>query len=576
VVENIERQKSKSNIFRTLQLVHHAAALCGEQVQTVMIYDKSTMMRAAPAHFGNPAELLEKFSEIEILLPPPEQDELQAFFEREVVQTLPYLKAWHIERLPHSFFKSVETHRALIRVCNQWIMSHGLAEENQQTEVVSAVLQPPVPVDDGDALLLWHIANRYPWLFRHIERNRKLYSCARKGEEDIEDMFMDDKERQERDKRVIDSLFEGKSLDAEEKETLERQLQWLFPRLKQVFGRGSERVDSVEKMREIGSVGDRDVLDAFFNYSGNRDAYLAHVRQINRLFAGIDKATSGERIARFKRYMEWARDDSSSVDSVTMLRNVIVQREDSAEAVALFRSWLHAGLETAYEVTGDEVNSALGRILSGANQVAERETSAERTKTLSSKFFHNVEAHLSDPYSALLLLLFVLPERGNSFFAPYIREKGFLPGGLYDRVLGWVDGYMSGENMRKIICWPYEKWGFILFQWGLSMSMSEVQNSRVRDATSRRRTMNRRLFAMLEQDDRQAYEFIIQRFWGTQFDSDKPGWRINAEQLGGFGVTRLKKLARQLSVSADLTSNEQEQIHAFAGALSKYDSKNGS
>jgi len=123
VIDDVERSFDAERIFRTLQLAHYAKNI--KNVQVVFLCDKDVILKARPAHFGDPAqdatEYLEKFVEREVAVPSPRPPELRQHFTT--------LMEAHRDKsgfdfseddLPEDMLNAIGTPRGIIRLFNEF------------------------------------------------------------------------------------------------------------------------------------------------------------------------------------------------------------------------------------------------------------------------------------------------------------------------------------------------------------------------------------------------------------------------------------------------------------------------
>jgi hypothetical protein len=573
VMDDIERQYGRARTYRALQLVHHAKTMGDDNVQVVSIFEKDTLLRAAPLHMISPQEYLEKFSEIEINISPSSESSLKGHLngllsDPTYAPRLP--RDFNLELSPVSI-RDLKSHRGVIRAFNELILeftrtegrSFRLLSQNEDKDEARIAY-----VAYEDRFMLGHLKLKYPAIYRDISLNRGRYTQEKEKELSVKRMFMDNDEQKKEHLQYFNRLFAKARLEDDEQETVKELLQDMFPVLEEIFGASKKYID-LGKIRKERRVAHRDVLDAYFALTQSQDAYLEHEKWIEQLLDGIEYASNRSLNERFKDYMQKARSDQSEVDSVTLLRNELLKPKHKAYQLTAFRAWLRVIL--SIPVSLDDDNYALGRVLSAINDYAQK-AQPETRISVGEFVFTNIKDYIADPRGALLTLLFLLPERNNGYLKDYIEAKGFIRNGLYQRVLSWVERYYAKGDINIYRQYSYGDWAFVSYQWALSSRAGGSQiNTDVPGAKARFRRANDYLFAALD-DTQLVYEVIEQRFWhqpeGANFDDG--GWRVNNETVVPFDANRLNERVQDAIQSGDLTSPQRQKLKAFADDLEKY------
>jgi hypothetical protein len=123
VIDDVERSFDAERIFRTLQLAHYAKNI--KNVQVVFLCDKDVVLKARPAHFGDPSqdatEYLEKFIGREVSVPSPRPPELRQHFTAlmEVHRDMPGFD-FNEDDLPEDMLNALGTPRGIIRLFNEF------------------------------------------------------------------------------------------------------------------------------------------------------------------------------------------------------------------------------------------------------------------------------------------------------------------------------------------------------------------------------------------------------------------------------------------------------------------------
>lgn len=569
VLDDVERQYDKERTYRALQLVHHAKTMGKDNVQVLCVFEKSTLLNAAPDHMSSREEYLEKFSEIEINVAPPEEFALRAHLE-ELLDDPKYAMYFPGDfdmKLSAASIRDIKSHRGIIRAFNELLLELKSTSDRvlKLGDHIESGTDAVMYVNYGDRFLMGHLKLKYPLIYRDIAENRSLYTQTKEREEDLRSIFMDQDEVKKERVEKFQRLFEDARLNADQRVSVKELLVDLFPVLSEVFDLSKRHVDT-STLRAQRRIGHRDVLDAYFALTASQDAYQRHEKWINELLKGLKGGSDDELIAMFEQYMSRSREDDSETDSITLLRNELLKTKHKAYQLRAFIAWMRVVLmdDTSNH---DDDNRALGRILSAINDIIQRSPIAEKD-SLSRSVFENVTLYLKKPYTALLMLLFLLPERQNDYLHDYIADKAFKQGGLYQRVLKWVDNYFFNSEVNVYSDYKYEEWAFITYQWALSIrAQGTTPNELVRGAKTRQDKVSKYLYRTLLKDDRIAHKFIVDRF---KRNEDGDGWRVDAETITPHSSFTLLKLANNLIKSRLLTISDREQMIEFKESLEAF------
>lgn len=578
VLDDIERQYDSERAFRALQLVHHAKTMGESNVQVLCIFERDALLNAVPPHVPSGQEYLEKFSEIEISLPPPTYTSLKMQLD-QLIDSEAYGKLLPKDfslEINNAIVKDIKSHRGVIRAFNELLLEFyntkrriqrlTTKERNKSDEIVTYV-------NYTDRFVMGHIKLKYPLIYRDIAENRGLYTTPKENEKELRIRFMENKELEERNAKHFKELFANQHLAEEQAETVKELLVSIFPKVYKALDSYSRSVDEAE-LRQNRRIGHRDVLDAYFALTASQDAYNQHREWMSELLERIEKVGDAKLITRFAAYMQKAEADKSDVDSLTLLRNELLSKRHASYQLRLFRAWLRAVLTYQATSASFDKNRIIGRILSAINDVVMRSPQEGRV-ALGSYVFEGVTRYLRDPYDALLLLLFLLPQRQNYYMSDYINSNAFRKtGGLYSRVLKWVDNYILTKKINVYRDYPTE-WQFILFQWSLSISVEGTEvNSQVPGSKERLDRANNYIFKLLNKDDRLAVK-IIQKMLGGERDGrrleeETEGWQVNNRTLAYLNPQRLRKRIEELLTSKTLTVKERDSFRNLLGVLNDY------
>lgn len=572
VLDDVERQYDRERTYRSLQLVHHAKYMGSENLQIVSIYEKAALLNAAPDHVPSKEEFLEKFSEIEINVPPPDESSLRPHLES-------LLKNENIQaNLPSDFklnldersVRNIKSHRGIVRAFNQIVLEFvSVSTAQKRGTLIDAESDNRKYVDYTDRFLMSHLKLKYPLIFQDIAKNRSLYTKSKDMEEDINVHFMDDKEYLESKRKHFLDLFGLASLDSEEEAIVKGLLEDLFPVLSNIFENYQKHIDYKE-LRRNRNIGHPDVLDAYFAQTGSQDLYIQNRNMIEELLRDAQNDTDATLFSKFSKFMSDIKALDPDSSGLALLREELVQDTYRTYRLRLYRAWLRAAVTLQDE--GDEArhNRELARVLGAINDDIIRETNSNTRINRSRYIFQNINDYLTSPYTSLLLLLFLLPERGNNFLSDYVNGPGMNNGGLFDRVLRRVDQTIlqTDENL-------FEKdesyWAFIAYQWSLSISMNGKLNISVPYAKRRFDTANEYFRKHLKSNSKIAYTFLRANFWKDNhydgYGSLVSGWSLDQDKIAAYDPAMLLEVVNTITASKILTTREVKELKGLTEKL---------
>lgn len=579
-LDDIERQYGAERTYRALQLVHHAKSMGSDNVQVLTIFEHEALLKAAPPHIPSPQEYLEKFSEIEIALPPPTMSSLRKQLE-ELIDNQAYrhkLPSNFELNLSNSSIRDIKSHRGIIRAFNELLLEF-LNTENRDRRLTfqesSGNDENVTYVDFTDRFLMGHIKLKYPNIYSDIARNRRFYTTSKEGELDIQEQFMDDKQEIEQSKTHFTELFKASKLSGSQTDAIIDLLVDLFPHTGIALKDHNSFINEHE-LRDNRKIGHRDVLDAFFALTTSQDEYRDTQRRIKALIKDINDTTEAELTNRFTVFMQESS-ENSAIDEVTLLRNELLNRKHKSYQLRAFRAWLRASLSLKESIDGINVNLLLGRTLSAISEIVGSSQEIERIDA-GKYIFERITTYLNDPYDGLLLLLFLLPESSNNILRDYVNNVGFGKNGVYTKVLSWIDRYFERNNINIYSSYSPEEWQIITTQWPMSVSLeTNVINSRLSNAKRRYTKAQRYLFAQLLSNDRVAYEYISTRF-KTNIDegeNELRTWKINGNLLSPFTANQLIEIVQKLRRSLEFTNLERSEIESFLDEITYFRKKVG-
>lgn len=441
-------------------------------------------------------------------------------------------------------------------------------------------MNPDKDIRTKDLITMAFLKTKYWGLFRHIEANRDIYTQIRL--EDSRAYWLFEREdTHEYRKKHFEELFKRLGYDASDMRLLRPLLSETFPDWQ------GEGHTSEDDLRAGNRIGHRDLLDLYFAYGISHQVFKKRMEHVTPIIERVTKGKYSESslMKQFREFNHYALSQEQGGDVARLLaRSLLRLQQQRAVPVTVWRCWLRVLLK--YESGANEAtNAVLASILSGANDSIQRNqplnTSGENVMAAAIDLrvsgaitlFEGVTAYLDDAYLGLLLLLFVFPSRGNSFFSDYIGRHGARD--LYAPVLSYVDKYFIAEKRNIFREYPdWRQWRFVLYQWSLSIAQGNGINTGIQDAPVRHRTVNNYVFALLIGDPKQTYQFIRGQFLkeGDQ-GAELYRWRIGSE-IEQYNNTQDREhiitVVRAALSSKALTSSQREELVEFDRVFNHY------
>jgi hypothetical protein len=442
-------------------------------------------------------------------------------------------------------------------------------------------MNPDKDIRTKDLIAMAFLKTKYWGLYRDIEAYRDIYTQIR-FEDNRAYWLFDRNDEQEHRKEHFNDLFKRLGYSAGDMRLLRPLLSETFPDWQ------GEGHTSEDELRATNRIGHRDLLDLYFAYGISHQTFKERMEHVTPI---IERVTQGKynensltkQLREFNRY---ALSQEQGGDVARLLaRSLLRLQQQQAVPVTVWRCWLRALLR--YESGANEAtNAILASILSGANDSIQRTLPLNTSGTSDMApvidqrvdgaitLFEDVTVYLSDAYLALLLLLFVLPARGNSFFLDYINRHGVRD--LYLPVLNYVDKYFIAEKHNVFLEYSDSRhWRFVLYQWSLSISQgSEGVNRAIEDAQTRQKAVNEYVFGLLKGNPRLTYKFIHGQFLT---DGDRgtgvQEWHI-ANEMKQYSRQkdweRIATLTREALSSKGLTASQKEELVEFDRLFNKF------
>lgn len=425
-----------------------------------------------------------------------------------------------------------------------------------------------------DLIAIAFLKTKYWGLFRDIEANRDIYTQIR-FEDSRAYWLFDRGDEQEHRKKHFNELFETLGYNARDMRLLRPLLSETFPDWQ------GEGHTSEDELRATNRIGHRDLLDLYFSYGISHQTFKKRMEHVTPIVERVTKGKYNENslMKQLREFNKYALSQEQGGDVARLLaRSLLRLQQQQAVPVTVWRCWLRALLK--YESGANEAtNAVLASILSGANDSIQRTlplntSGASDMATVIDQrvdgaitLFEDITAYLNDAYLGLLLLLFVLPARGNSFFLDYINRHGARD--LYLPVLNYVDKYFIAEKRNVFREYSDSRhWRFVLYQWSLSISQgSEGVNRAIEDAQARQKAVNDYVFSLLKGDPKLTYRFIQGQFLtdGDQGTGVRE-WHI-ANEMKQYSRKEDREhivdLTREALASKELTNSQKEELVEF-------------
>ncbi len=430
-----------------------------------------------------------------------------------------------------------------------------------------------------DLITMAFLKTKFWGLFRDIENNRDLYTEIRLDDPRAILMFYDDEEKKYRQK-YFDTLFEGLGYTENDVHLLRSILDDTFP------GWLQNRNESQESLRTNSRIGNRDLLDLYFSYGASHTVFKEHMEEVKRVTENIGKDNDKRLTRRLKDFNRYILTQESPGDVARLLsRNLLtLQKANNNDLILIWRSWLRVFLQSKPD-NSDAANRILASILSGASEAVQRaaplntsnaeEASLNRKQRadFASSIFTHITDYFSDPNTVLLMLLFLLPSRGNNFFEDYMRDGEWKK--MFESSLNYVDEYFIGQNHNIFREYKWPEWQFTLYQWSLSINSSDVAqpNRAIEGADLRHRRVNNYVFNLLENDAKLTYTFIYNQFWSKDWTSDEYKWSIGGK-IGQYNnqedIRALGRVAKKAINSRALVRRQKDELGRFIEELDRF------
>ena len=570
VVDDIERNYSPKGIYKTLQLVHHAK-LIHKDIQIVCIYEKEAILKAAPKHAPSASIFIEKFSEIDISVLPPDGTELQMQVDRyldyykDILNTSIFSLANSEGYNSHS-----SSYRSIIRIFNNIIL--------QSRSNVDRIYKVDDYVCFNDRFAMANIELLYPIVYQDISKDRGRYTesheifAALRSNMDSGQTKLDYKQH-------FDELIIKSGLSREEGDRLMQDICDLFPHVAKNLDRPSSRAHiSDNDLLESHEVAHFDILDAYFATTSKIDNYNQSEKLVNNTLQRIDASATlkdEELLMIFTDFLNGALEKDIESTSFFIMQQKIRKDNDDIEKykIPLLRAWLRSVMQIQGS-TDNENRRVLGRILTAANEIVYSASINDATKEfqLCHSLFSNITNYINDPRAGILMLLYIEPKRGNGYFKSYITSEINNKRGLFNRVLKKIENLIINNRINVFSEYDYGDWVFLSYQWAYSISPNgNKRNNDIFGHEQRYKRATKYLVALLEGNDSLAYKAISQIFNTnvTQSAFNDGNKKVDTNTFNPFDIKMIHKLTNKLKLSKLLDTAQIEQVKKIDKELSE-------
>lgn len=555
-IDNVERNCDKLQVLRTLQLVHFLNA---RNTAYIFISEKEKLLSCIPEENKLAKTIyLEKFIEYELELLKPKKDELQNFFKTKL-ETIPYdFQLKNIDSLIEDF----ETYRGVVRIFNQFTLE--LSSRFYRDDKYLIKLE--------DKLTLDHIHLKYPLLWKHIEQNRDVYDEGLRNKDRFYRLIIGEDERDKQRQDIILKAID-QTVPEDKRSAIRSTIAELFPQTYHLLGHSSKKYCDYSEFRRELRVCHPDVLDNYFARSQNQEVYHHRLNKINKLIINLDKGESNENniINLFKEYIESISKEPGMGDTIRLLTGELAYTLSNKDKLRLYlRCFLRSYSQYISYASLDRDDGILSNILSAINEFVEQFTDRENLLKIHLNYiFKDLDKYISHPSVILRILLYLLPERDNSFYA--IKKWGDGFNKLRRKGLVYVDNFYLSQTNTNIFLdhqLSYE-WRFILYQWALSIETNNSTRASFSGSKVRFKRVNEYFFNILNRDHKLAYDIIKSDFYGKEWSSEiKDNWHISIEKLSPYDTKKMRALATKLCSSNILNRTQRQEMDVFLKCFS--------
>lgn len=348
VMDDLERVKDEAIINRSLQLVHHLKRRGIQGISFITAFERQAILEALPRHVKNEekSNFIEKFFDMEIMLPDPLPDDL----EKQLAEQIPEpLRPSYIRK---ALLKDLKSHRAIIRLANEYHLSDSLKKADIDLNSI---------VNMDDFLVLTHIKLKYPFIYRDISQNRHIYTQYDNGldEESIAYQFMDESAQNEFKRKHIEQLFKDFGLPESSIKTVSSMLVSIFPDLSKALDETGARSNDFNTQRRERRIGLRMVLDAALGMFNEMAKMLNHEKIAKKVINTLESEYTEDNVqAVANEIVQHAvKVEGDSWDaSLHILTSELSTQDELKDSIPLLAKCLiRAGLEL------DSDNDANGR-----------------------------------------------------------------------------------------------------------------------------------------------------------------------------------------------------------------------
>lgn len=327
IIDDLERVYDAAIINRTLQLVHHLRRRNIRGISFITAFEREAVVNALPDHIKGDERLVfvEKFFDIEVLLPDPTTDDVKL----QLLNTLP--KPLLPDYIRKTLLKDLHSHRAVTRLANEYELANSV--KGIDTELNNIV-------NMDDFIVLTHIKIKYPYIYRDISQNRHIYTQYTSGlDEDAiaYHMMGSDEERTEYKRTHIDAMFERSGLSKSTEDRVREMLADVFPDAAKALGKYSSKSGDEDTQRRERRVGLRMVLDAMLGTFDNMAAILDYEKEAKKVIDVLMKDHTeqdvSEAVDRFMRYATSLGDNKWDAPLYILTNEIDVREEELREEI---------------------------------------------------------------------------------------------------------------------------------------------------------------------------------------------------------------------------------------------------
>lgn len=297
VVDDLERVNSTAITNRTLQLVHHLRKRNIKGISFITAFEREAIVAALPSHIKGDERsvFVEKFFDIEILLPDPASSDIKSQLEKTIPKQLAP------DYIRQTLLRDLRSHRAVTRLANEYQLANSV-------KGIDTALNNIVNMDDF--IILTHIKIKYPFIYGDISQNRHIYTQYAYGidEEAIMYRMMDSDDEQNKFKADhLEAMFSRSGLSKGSVDRIRKMLADVFPDASKALGEYGSNSRGADTQRRERRIGLRTVLDATLGTFDNLASIIDHEMEVKRVIDTLLKNHKEIEVTKaIDRFMEYA------------------------------------------------------------------------------------------------------------------------------------------------------------------------------------------------------------------------------------------------------------------------------